>query len=927
MTERPVVVGPRLRRLLIIVLLLFALLAINSIYLIAVTLIEWLREISIQNFFYQWMFLGHLVLGLLLVLPAVAYGLLHFRNARSHRNRRAVKVGYALFATALLLLATGLMLTRGLPWVELRDPDSRLFAYWLHVSTPIVLVWLFILHRLAGKPIRWRSGVLVVSLASLISLLSIVIQSQDPRRWNQAGPASAEQYFLPSLARTADGNFIGSASLMMDEYCAECHQDVHSTWAQSMHRFSSFNNPAYAFSVGKTRDFLQQRDGNNQGVRFCAGCHDPVPFFSGAMDQMDFEHPDDPVANAGITCSVCHSITHVNSTRGNADYTIEEPLHYPFAYSQQPWLQWINQTLVKAKPAFHKKTFLKPLHSSAEFCSTCHKVHIPEQLNDYRWLRGQNHYDSYLLSGVSGHGVQSFYYPDKAEENCNGCHMSLMPSEDFGAKRYEANTELSVHDHQFPAANTAIPHLLNMPERVNQAQRKALQNIVRVDIFGIREAGRIDGKLSAPLNSRSGSGVDPGQFVVQPGKQYLLEVVVRTLKLGHHFTQGTADSNQVWLNLVASTNGEAIGESGALDSGAQRVDSRAHFLNAYVIDRQGRRIDRRNPENIFTSLYNNQIPPGASDVVHYLLTVPETDHPEIDIEVSLKYRKFDTRYLQYILGDQFEHNDLPITVMATDRVRLRVGDQPLARDKMNMPLMDEFPLWQRWNDYGIGLLRRHQFRQAEKAFKKVESSGRGVGALNLARVYLQEGRLAESADALTRAASAEFPAPNWSISYFTAQLNLQNGYFDEAIEGLGKLVNTQFPAARERGFNFAYDYRMLNDLALAFAERAKLERGPDAVDKADVLRRQAVKWYQQALQLDAENVTAHYGLAQLYQQLGDEDAAVRHRRLHQRYKIDDNAKDQAVQLARKRDAAADLAANRVVIYHLQPAQSSQQEAP
>ncbi len=39
-SSQPPVVGPRLRRLLIAVLLLFALLAINSIYLGGVTLIE-----------------------------------------------------------------------------------------------------------------------------------------------------------------------------------------------------------------------------------------------------------------------------------------------------------------------------------------------------------------------------------------------------------------------------------------------------------------------------------------------------------------------------------------------------------------------------------------------------------------------------------------------------------------------------------------------------------------------------------------------------------------------------------------------------------------------------------------------------------------------------------------------------------------------
>ena len=38
-----------------------------------------------------------------------------------------------------------------------------------------------------------------------------------------------------------------------------------------------------------------------------------------------------------------------------------------------------------------------------------------------------------------------------------------------------------------------------------------------------------------------------------------------------------------------------------------------------MLDRDGNRIDRRNPQDIFTPLYNHQIPPGAADVVHYAL--------------------------------------------------------------------------------------------------------------------------------------------------------------------------------------------------------------------------------------------------------------------------------------------------------------------
>ena len=50
-----------------------------------------------------------------------------------------------------------------------------------------------------------------------------------------------------------------------------------------------------------------------------------------------------------------------------------------------------------------------------------------------------------------------------------------------------------------------------------------------------------------------------------------------------------------------------------------------------MLDREGNRIDRRNPQDIFVPLYNKQIPPGAGQVVHFALEVPRDidgpDHP------------------------------------------------------------------------------------------------------------------------------------------------------------------------------------------------------------------------------------------------------------------------------------------------------------
>ena len=914
------VVGPRLRRLLAVVFGLFALLMVNSVYLVAVSVAQWVTGQTWENYFFQWMFLLHLLLGLAIILPVVVFGAFHIRNAWSRPNRRAVRAGVALFTTSLLILASGVLLTRSL--VDLKQPDVRAVVYWVHVVTPLIVVWLFILHRLAGHRIRWRIGVAWTAVAGLFALAMLGLHSQDPRRWNVAGPASGDQYFFPSLARTASGNFIPARVLINDAYCQECHADAHEKWAHSMHRFSSFNNPAYDASVRETRKVMFARDGNVQGSRFCAGCHDPVPFFSGEFEDARFDDPDydlasDPLAMAGITCTTCHAIGHINSVRGNADYTIEEPIHYPFAFSRNRLLAWTNRQLVKSNPGFHKKTFLKPLHRTAEFCGTCHKVHLPRELNAYKFLRGQNHYDAYLLSGVSGHGVTSFYYPPRAEHNCNGCHMPLEPSDDFGARAFATDPdddllgELTIHNHQFPSANTAVPHLLDMPAWVNEAHRAFNDGVMRVDIFGLKDGGTIDSPLTAPIR--------PEVPVLQVGGRYLLETVIRTVKMGHIFTQGTADSNEVWLDVTLTDRGRVIGRSGGRAPDGE-VDPWSHFVNAFVLDRDGNRIDRRNAQDIFVALYSHQIPPGAADVVHLAFTVgPDVIGP-ILVDVKLQYRKFDTTYMRFFEGeDVFDGNDLPIITLAEDRVSLPVGPpgNVIAADP-------PIPTWQRWNDYGIGLLRKGQtgankgeLRQAEHAFTEVEALGRPDGPLNLARVYLKEGRLDDAVVALKTAAGFDPPAYPWSVAWFTGLVNKQNGYLDQAIENLTSIVEMDTVATRQRELDFSQDYRLLNQLGQTVFERAKQERGPDAAVRRAELLAEAVAWFERALELDPENVTAHYNLALLAEQSGDDETAVRHRAAHAEFKPDDNARDRAVAAARIRYPAANHAAEAVVIYDLQ----------
>lgn len=906
-TARPAV-GPALAPWLAALFGLFALLCVNAVYLGAVTALEAATGEVYQDWFYLYAFLGHLVLGALILVPAAVFILGHMRNTRGRPQRRVIRAGYGLLAALVVLLVSGVALLRLDGLVLISDARGREAMYWLHVLGALPVMGLFVLHRLTGPRLRWRVGVRWGLVALAAGALGAGVQMQDPRQWNRAGSAEGLRYFEPSLARTVSGGFIPAAVLQADDECKVCHADAHETWSRSAHRFSSFNNPAYLFAVRETRRVSMERDGDVRAARFCAGCHDPVPFFSGRFDDPAFDDVSDPTAAAGITCTVCHAISHVNSVRGNADFTLDEPQHYPFAFSEQPALRWVSRQLVKARPAFHKKTFLKPLHRTAAFCGTCHKVHLPEKLNKYKWLRGQNHFDSFWLSGVSGHGVAAFYSPPKARENCQSCHMPLLDSGDVSAAVRDDSGRPRIHDHVFPGANTALPGLTGQADaaRTIATHENFLRGSVRVDLFAVRAEGALDGVLAGPIR--------PALPALRPGAETLVEVVIRTLKVGHHLTQGTADSNELWLDVVArDATGRVLGRSGALDAEGV-LDPYAHRVNAYVLDRAGNRIDRRNAQDIFVPLYDNQIPPGAADVVHYRLSVPADAVGPVTLEATLRYRKFDATFVRLFRGPEAGRvNDLPIVDMAADRVAL-----PLAGGASVPVGVAPAPAWERWNDYGIGLLRKargRQLRQAEQAFAEVERLGRTEGPLNLARVYLQDGRVAKEApEALTRATRMAEPlgAP-WTHRWLGALVERENGRLDTAAAHLRSLLTDVFPEAAGRGFDFTRDYRLLAEFGQVEWLAAQAEARGSAPHRARLDA--AVAAFQAVLKLEPEDLAAHWGLKLAYGALGDTERSAQHAAEHARYKPDDNARDTAVAHARALPWA-NHAAEPVVVYDL-----------
>ena len=284
------------------------------------------------------MFLAHLFLGLLIVVPFAVFVILHFVAARHRRNRLALRTGYALGGASLALLVTGLILVR-FGWFEIRDPRSRAVAYWLHAMLPLAAASLYVWHRRRGG--RFRAGRAWASFAAVaaLSVALAVVHALNPSP-KSGVPHEGERFFSPSLVRTQEGRLLPLTRLDDERVLQEVSR-------RRLRRMAPQRAPV---QLVQQPGLPRQRPGNAQGRAAARRRRARQPLVRrlprpGAVlraarsTPRRLDEPIEPTGQAGITCTVCHAITTVNSTRGNADYTIEEPLHYPFAFSDNPFLQ------------------------------------------------------------------------------------------------------------------------------------------------------------------------------------------------------------------------------------------------------------------------------------------------------------------------------------------------------------------------------------------------------------------------------------------------------------------------------------------------------------------------------------------------------------------------------------------------------------
>ncbi len=888
--------------------ILFVVLLVNTAYIAA---------FASPTVFYMSNVLLHFVLGLALT---VAFAVLLMRRPDL---RRGLLPAAVLFAVALL---AGLWLA----W------DGNVLhnrpVFWAHVvaaalGVAAVALWVFRQRPEGESWPRFRKAFAAAAILLIaFPVVMTLYRKANPNPANRiknplivptsmqeegGGPQSP---FFPSSAKTNVGGIIPSNFFMDSATCGECHKDIYEQWNSSAHHFASFNNQFYRKSIEYMQDVV-----GTEPTKWCAGCHDHAVFFNGRFERPIKEQIDTPEAHAGLACTSCHAITHVDSSMGNGGFTIEYPPLHELATSKNPLIRRVDRFLTYMDPEPHKATFMKPFMrmDSAEYCASCHKVHLDVPVNSYRWFRGFNDYDNWQASGVSGQGARSFYYP-AASKTCADCHMPLVDSQDPGNKGGK------VHSHRFPAANTALPFVNKDKEQMEVTEKFLKSGFITVDIFAaspVEESGetamirraavdsgpqlnthfavgeeaeqggpvvlREVGKVAAPLEKAAP--------VLRPGSTVKLDVVVRTKAIGHFFPGGTVDAFDVWLELQGrDSTGRTIFWSGRVeDDGKGPVEKGAHFYRAYQLDGEGNMIDKRNAWQARSVLYVRLIPPGAADVAHYRVRIPEDAKGPITFTAKLNYRKFSHYYTQFAYAGQPKpgqapgmisphHNsaeysfdkanipanvsgkikgeipNLPIVVVAQDEATLQV--QPGAETQWRPVVGKEDR--ERWNDWGIGMLLQGDLKGAEYAFKKVTVAEPGYadGWLNVARALIREGQVGAAKPFIQKALAVDASLPR--IHFFKAMIEKAEGDYDAALASLRKVV-AKYPRDRV----------------------AQNQIGRILFLKRDY--KEALKALQRVGEVDPEDVQMHYTAMLCYRALGDKENAAREAKLFRRFKADE----------------------------------------
>ena len=640
-----------------------------------------------------------------------------------------------------------------------------------------------------------------------------------------------EKPFGPSNATTVDGQFINSEDFISSARCAKCHTDMHPQWRESAHA-NSFREPFYQKNV---KDLQKQK-----GIAFtrhCESCHNPTALFSGALTEKP-QFKNRPFDEDGVSCIVCHSIESTNG-RGIGGYTMGQPAMLQSADGTKT-IDATDQEIL-ANVADHKRAMMRPLLKQPEFCGACHKSQVPQELNDYKFIRAFAVSDELQQSSFSKESPHPFYVRNK--ETCNTCHMADAPTKYFDVSAKDG----MIASHRWASANTAIPSFYNYTEQLDAVEKSLQNDVMGIDIFAlhVQSEGKSKEKLVAPVNRKD--------FKLKEGDVLTADVIVTNKNIGHSFPPELRDFYEAYVEFtVADANDKVLYKSGYIKPKGD-LDESAHSYKTYLVKEDGSINDLHHIWKTRVIAQNSAIASGRSDLARYKFNVPSNIGGQIKLTAKLQYRRFTRVFSDYSLG---KSRDLPVVLMAKSERVLFVG----AENKSQPVDPKAMPDWKRWNNYGIALFDQRQFPQSADAFDEVigfdVKDYKSFAYTNKALALIELGGWKEAEKLVNK--SLEIDANNLRALYQSGRIDRSLSRLDEA-EAKYKRVLEKYPRDR-------VTLQQMGELSKIKSESVPKEERDSQLETA-------AGYYKQILAIDPEDSGSHYNLMILYQKLGRRDEA------------------------------------------------------
>ena len=759
--------------------------------------------------------LWHLLLGSIALVGTSLFIFQHIRQASQH-VKHYYRASFGIWATLGLFL----VFVSGIVLYLLRDRTLPI-VQWMHSVSVFGIFFFTFIHiqrwqkRVKRKPTK-PSGQLVYVLGSSVLVVSSLFAFLGFSELQEEAvyiKIEADEV-APSPVKTDSETYFTDSQLAQSETCGtiQCHPDIMEQWNESAHHLSSFNNPFYAKSI----EVLLEK-GKHTEMRWCSSCHDPLPLMTGKLREAKNHDFTKGTFQAGITCLSCHAIDRIQNDTGNGNYVMQTPADFNYVGKNSDSI--LRATMILAHPKPHAQQMRSDQLASAEFCASCHKVAILPEVNGYRWKRGQNQYDSWHQSGISGNSIRTFYLP-KESKDCISCHMPKVRSNDRGGENGW------VRSHRFASANTALSYLFDHKNQLEATQKNLKDTIATVDIITVKINGRSYGPNDVVPRMQSNDKVQ-------------LEIVVANTGVGHQLPAGTNDTNEWWLQVrAADKNKQIVLASGELNI-YQAVDSTAHFFHSLLIDKNGNRIHKRNVDDIYTTVYSTTIGPGNAQVIRYEFTVPVGNTIQ-QISASLLQRKFNQFYTHFT----FENQDDPLYRTPKNIDNFPITTVCETKRETEKLYVQHQPEWKRWNNYGIGLLHQDEYTTALQAFAKVEDfpEKETYAKINQARVNIRQGYISKAYETLW--SLIETDSDNVQARFFAAECLYRQGNYNEAIVLYNEVVE---------------DYP--NDLVLLM----QLAKTYYRLDQP----RESIHWVKKALAINPEYLEAIYQMMLNYAALGE----------------------------------------------------------